>query len=345
MCPVIPYKLYSDSGETTRASGGGLGRGMTIALESAEEACSFRSQRTSEGLTSGNSIMVQKSWEDDCTMFFYTKCGPFFFLFWLFAESPTFWLKSEVLNVSLCQKSGAKHYSCRTVPVIFLILMHSSMFQCCNNYLPTFWHIPAPTLKYTLCSFICKTIQLFFGMNWSVEKAFYGSSEVMGCREATKCKAMNCNPNYFILKLHHSSEGGNLDKGDCEQFKPDVWSEYSELPHRMEARSLSETFRTSSTSATTFWLHLFFYLSPASSLALCVSVDANIPLALASVSDSGERRVLSFPDRVKALSCQLYSTLIIQAMWLEILCILFCWVFIINRDTNLTDETTFEIYK
>lgn len=59
-------------------------------------------------------------------------------------------------------------------------------------------------------------------------------------------------------------------------------------------------------------------MSPASFLALYLSLDANTPLALASVPDSGERRVLSFPDRVKALSCQLYSTLIIQPMWSEI---------------------------
>lgn len=92
---------------------------------------------------------------------------------------------------------------------------------------------------------------------------------------------------------------------------------------------------------TTAFTSLSLVLSPASILALHLSVDASAPLAPALVLDSGERLVSSSPDRVKELSCQLYSTLIIQAMWLEILCILYCWVFIINRDTNLKDETTF----
>lgn len=70
-------------------------------------------------------------------------------------------------------------------------------------------------------------------------------------------------------------------------------------------------------------LHLFLILSPASffcplSLRGCLHSPGSSP-----APDSGERQALSFPDRVKELSCQLYSTLIIQAMWLEILCILF----------------------
>lgn len=86
---------------------------------------------------------------------------------------------------------------------------------------------------------------------------------------------------------------------------------------------------------TAFRLHLFVLLSPASFLALHLPVDATVPPALPVVPDSGEKGPLHFPGRVKELSCQLYSTLIIEAVWLEIPCILLCTVFIINRDTNL----------
>lgn len=89
--------------------------------------------------------------------------------------------------------------------------------------------------------------------------------------------------------------------------------------------------------ARAFTLHLFLVSSPGPLCGCCCSPGSG------PAPDSEESLASGFPHRVKELSCQLYSTLIIQAMWQEILCILFCLVFIINRDTNLKDETTFGI--
>lgn len=114
----------------------------------------------------------------------------------------------------------------------------------------------------------------------------------------------------------------HTDKGHCSGTILTLMCHVNTINYLVGHRCSSSGNPEDQDLTAAFRLHLFLLLSPASFLAL--SVDANIPLALALVPDSGERRELGFPDRVKELSCQLYSTLIIQAVWLEILCILFC---------------------